>query len=150
MTILVLNGPNLQLLGRREPQHYGQCTLEALETAVAPGAAELGVKVSFGQSNHEGELVDWIGSAPDSYDGIIINPAAYTHTSIALRDALAAVELPTVEVHLSNVYSRESFRHTSMTAPVCIGQVTGFGAYGYTLALRALVEHLNQERRGPK
>ena len=135
--IMVINGPNLNLLGRREPEVYGSTTLADIESAVKSAAAGLGAKCTFFQSNLEGELVTSIHQAADN-DGIILNAAAYTHTSIALRDAIAAVAVPVVEVHLSNVYARESFRHTSLIAPVCRGVIAGFGAEGYLLALRAL------------
>ncbi len=145
MKILVLNGPNLQLLGKRETDIYGSATLADIEARLTDVAAELGVALDFRQSNHEGELADWIGSAKEgSFDGIVINPAAYTHTSVALRDALAGIELPTVEVHLSNVHAREEFRHRSFTAPVCLGQMCGFGAAGYEWSLRALCRHLQE------
>jgi 3-dehydroquinate dehydratase-2 len=142
MKILVLNGPNLNLLGRREPDVYGSETLETINSAVAALAGELGVTVDFIQSNSEGALVDAIQQAAGSCAGIIINPAAYTHTSVAIRDAIAAVGLPTVEVHLSNVYRREEFRHKSLVAPVAIAQIAGFGSSGYLLALRGLVGQL--------
>jgi 3-dehydroquinate dehydratase-2 len=140
--ILVLNGPNLQLLGRREPTTYGRATLADIEALVARTAADLGVTAECRQSNHEGELVDWIGGAAGTFAGMVINPGAYTHTSIALRDAIAASGLPAVEVHISNVYAREEFRHTSYSVAVCVGQVAGFGIAGYEWALRALVRHL--------
>ncbi len=143
MRILVLNGPNLQLLGTRETKIYGDTTLSAIETGLAAVADELGVDLDCRQSNHEGELVDWIGGCPGKMDGIIINPAAYTHTSVALRDALAAVDVPAVEVHLSNIHAREEFRHRSLTAPVCLAQICGLGAAGYEWALRALHRHLS-------
>ena len=139
--ILVLNGPNLQLLGRREPETYGRSTLADISALATGVAAELGVLIDFRQSNSEGQLVDWIGQA-DDVAGIVINPAAYTHTSIALRDAIAGSGLPAVEVHISNVHAREEFRRTSFTAPVCVGQIAGFGIAGYEWALRALVRHL--------
>lgn len=145
--ILVLHGPNLNLLGTREPQHYGQETLAEVNARIERAAAALGVSVDCRQSNHEGQLIDWIHEARGERDGLILNPGAYTHTSYALRDAVAAVGLPTVEVHLSNIHAREPFRHVSVIAPVALGQIAGFGPYGYVLALHALVQHLN-ERNG--
>lgn len=144
MKILVLNGPNLQLLGLREPGVYGNVTLADIVARLQAVASELGLTVDCRQSNHEGELVDWIGAARGTFDGIIINPAAYTHTSVALRDALAAVALPAIEVHISNVHAREEFRHHSFTAPVCVGQLCGLGADGYEWALRALHRKLTR------
>lgn len=141
MKFLILNGPNLGLLGRREPTIYGDETLSDIMRRVISYAAGKGVSITAVQSDLEGELVAEIGAAMGSYDGIIINPAAYTHTSVALRDALAAVGLPVVEVHLSNTAKRESFRHISLTAPVCVGQIMGFGGLGYLLAVDALVAH---------
>lgn len=141
--ILVLNGPNLNLLGKREKGVYGSLTLEEIVRRVEELAVELGVEVSFFQSNSEGDLVDAIQKAAGGYSALILNPAAYTHTSVALRDALAAVELPAVEVHLSNIYAREEFRHTSLTAPLCRGVITGLGADGYLLALRAVASLLD-------
>lgn len=142
MKILVINGPNLNLLGDREKENYGEITLDKINTDLKNLADELSVEIDFFQSNTEGEIVDKIQSAKGNFDGIIINPAAYTHTSIALRDAILAVKVPTVEVHLSNIHAREEFRHTSFTAPVCIGQIAGFKKDSYLLALRALVNHL--------
>ena len=139
MKILVLNGPNLNLLGAREPQHYGVQTLADIEKMLTDEANALGVEVGFFQSNIEGELVDAIQKAVGVYDGILLNATAYTHTSVALRDAIAAVKLPTVEVHLSNVLSREEFRHTSLIGAVCVGSISGFGADSYRLALHGLV-----------
>ena len=151
MKILLLNGPNLQLLGSREPEIYGRVTLDDIVTRIKKLGAEMGFAVEAVQSNIEGELVTLIGSAPAAgYAGIIINPAAYTHTSVAIRDAIAAAALPAVEVHLSNIMSRESFRHESLTAPVCIGVVAGFGAFSYELALRALAKKLLPECADPK
>jgi 3-dehydroquinate dehydratase-2 len=141
--VLVLNGPNLNLLGKREKDVYGSLTLDEIAGRVEALAGELGLEVSFFQSNAEGDLVDAIQKAGSGYDALILNPAAYTHTSVALRDALAAVELPAVEVHLSNIYAREEFRKTSMTAPLCRGVITGLGAEGYLLALRAVASLLH-------
>ena len=143
MKILLLNGPNLQLLGSREPDIYGKTSLASIVSSVTELGKKLGLDVEAFQSNSEGELVTIIGNAPaNGFSGIIINPAAYTHTSVAIRDAIAAVALPAVEVHLSNVNSRESFRRESLTAPVCIGVVAGFGAFSYQMALRALADKL--------
>lgn len=138
MNILVLNGPNLNLLGTREPEHYGTLTLADIERRLRSEAESLGVTLAFRQTNSEGELVTWVQQAAGEYDGIVLNAAAYTHTSVALRDAIAAVKLPVVEVHLSNVFAREEFRHHSYIAPVCRGSISGFGAMSYVLALRAL------------
>jgi len=146
MKILVVNGPNLNLLGQREPDVYGSETLADIDAAVIKAGAEMEVEVKTFQSNEEGELVTKIGSAVGHYDGIIINPAAYTHTSVALRDAIKAVGLPVVEVHLSNTHSREEFRHKSLTAAVCMAQLMGFGGYGYILALTGLVEKLRSNK----
>lgn len=144
--ILVMNGPNLNALGWREKDIYGTQTLADLEQRIACKAEALGVKVRFVQSNHEGVLIDEIHNARGTADGIVINPGAFAHYSIALRDALAAVDLPAVEVHISNVYQRESFRHVSVTAPVMLGVIAGLGPIGYELALEALVYHLEQRR----
>lgn len=140
MRIVVLNGPNLNRLGKREPTIYGHETLKDIEHKLEEQAKELQIELSFLQSNREDELIDAIHEADDqAVDGIILNPAAFTHYSIALRDAIASVDVPVVEVHISNVHQRESFRATSVTAPVCIGQITGFGSDGYLLALQSLV-----------
>lgn len=145
MGILVLHGPNLNLLGTREVSIYGVQTLSQINQSLLARAKEYQMRLEILQSNHEGELIDAIHQARDWASGIIINPAAYTHTSVALRDALAAAELPTIEVHLSNVHARESFRHKSLTAPVVWGQIVGLGSLGYLLALDALVDRLRQE-----
>ena len=141
-SILILNGPNLNLLGTRQPEVYGSTTLKDIEQMCADAAQRLGVSVAFAQSNHEGTLVAQIHAAKGSHDGIVLNAGAYTHTSIALMDAISSVELPVIELHLSNVHAREAFRHTSYIAPVAIGLICGFGAHGYVLALEALSEHL--------
>ncbi|QZA32048.1 type II 3-dehydroquinate dehydratase [Hydrogenibacillus sp. N12] len=142
MRVLVIHGPNLQLLGTREPEIYGRTTLQAIDGRLKALGRALGAFVECRQSNHEGEIVTWIGAAPGQFDGLILNPAAYTHTSVAIRDALAAVGLPAVEVHLSNVYRREAFRRRSLVAPVVLGTVSGLGALGYELALVGLLAHL--------
>jgi len=139
MKILVIHGPNLNLLGRREPDIYGSFTLDDINNRLAALAVELGVGVSFYQSNHEGELVQKIQDAMGVYQAIVINPGAYTHTSVALRDAIASTGIPTVEAHISNIYRREEFRKHSYISGVAIGQITGFGADSYLLALRAAV-----------
>jgi 3-dehydroquinate dehydratase II len=137
MRILFLNGPNLNLLGQREPEVYGRTTLADIEANVRERAKKLGVTIDFRQSNLEGELVAWIQQAKGAFDAIVLNAAAYTHTSVALRDAITAVGVPTIEVHLSNVHAREEFRHRSLISAVCRGQITGFGANSYILALEA-------------
>jgi 3-dehydroquinate dehydratase-2 len=139
MKILFLNGPNLNLLGQSEPEIYGHTTLADIEAAVRDRAKQLGVETDFRQSNVEGELVAWIQSAKGRFDAIVLNAAAYTHTSIALRDAISAVGVPTIEIHLSNVHAREEFRHRSLIAPVCRGLICGFGAHSYILGLEASV-----------
>jgi len=139
MKILCLNGPNLNLLGQREPAVYGRTTLAEIEVKVRKRAAQLGATTEFRQSNLEGDLVNWIQGAIGMFDAIVLNAAAYTHTSVALRDAIAAVGIPTIEVHLSNVHAREKFRHKSIIAPACVGQITGFGANSYVLAIEAAV-----------
>ncbi|HKJ28546.1 MAG TPA: type II 3-dehydroquinate dehydratase [Anaerolineales bacterium] len=138
--ILVLHGPNLNLLGNREPEVYGADTLEDIDDWLAEKARDYGVHLKCLQSNHEGVLIDHIQQAVEWGDGIIFNPGGYTHTSVALRDAIAAVSLPVVEVHLSNVYAREPFRHTSLLSAVCVGKITGFGKKSYLLGLLALVD----------
>ena len=150
LRLRVLHGPNLNLLGTREQSIYGALSLDALDIAITKLAEELGVKVDLRQSNSESELVTWIQEARMGYDGIIINPAAYTHTSVAIRDAIAAVGLPTVEVHLSNIYQREEFRRRSYIAGVAIGQISGLGPTGYLLALRGLYDHLTASQSQKK
>ena len=140
MKVLFLNGPNLNLLGQREPEVYGRATLADIEARVRKRATSLKVIVDFRQSNLEGELVDWIQQAKGKFDVIVLNAAAYTHTSVALRDAISAVGVPTIEVHLSNVHAREKFRQRSLIGPVCLGQISGFGAKSYLLALEAAVD----------
>lgn len=142
--ILVLNGPNLNMLGKREPEQYGRVTLAEIETASHDHASALGCDLDFRQSNLEGELVTWIQSALEDFDGIIINPGAYTHTSIAIHDAIRAAGKPVIELHLSNVFAREAFRHTSYVSPVALAVMCGFGADGYRLALDGLVSHLRK------
>jgi 3-dehydroquinate dehydratase-2 len=138
--ILVLNGPNLNLLGKRQPEIYGRLTLAQIEQQVRALAKELDVDVDFRQSNSEGELVSWIQQAADKFNALVINPAAYTHTSLAMRDAISAVGIPTVEIHISNIHKREPFRHHSYIAEVAVGQIAGFGVDSYLLGLRAAVE----------
>lgn len=142
MKLLLLNGPNLRLLGTREPDIYGRFTLADAEALARETAERLGATLDCFQSDVEGELVAKIGAARGVYDGLVINPAAYTHTSVALRDAIAASELPVVELHISNTHKREAFRHVSYTAPVCVAQLMGFGLTGYALAVEGLVAHI--------
>lgn len=144
-SILVLHGPNLNLLGQREPGIYGSATLEKINQQLLSLAESLQCDIEFCQSNHEGNLVDSIQEALGCHNGILINAAAYTHTSVAIRDALAAVAIPAVEVHLSNIYRREDFRHHSFIAPIVIGQISGFGAQSYSLGLQALIHHLQTQ-----
>lgn len=144
LSVLVLHGPNLNLLGQREPGIYGSLSLTDINRLLEEEAQKLTVKISILQSNHEGVLVDSIHTALGQHQGILINAGAYTHTSVAIRDALAGVNLPTVEVHLSNIYRREEFRHHSYIAPIAIGQISGFGVQSYLLGLQALVYHLRQ------
>lgn len=145
ISILVVHGPNLNLLGIREPQTYGSVTLDEINQSLQTEAQRLQMSLSCVQSNHEGALVDLIHQAQGKYQGIIINAGAYTHTSVAIRDALAGVAIPTVEVHLSNIYRREEFRHHSYIAAIAIGQISGFGANSYILGLQALVSHLKSQ-----
>lgn len=148
LKILVLHGPNLNLLGEREPGVYGSVTLAQINEMLEREANTRQVSLAFLQSNHEGVLIDAIQAARGEYQGILINPGAYTHTSVAIRDAIAAVNIPTVEVHLSNIHQRETFRHHSYIAPVAIGQISGFGDQSYRWGLLALVEHLQSHSRG--
>jgi len=140
MKILVINGVNMNMLGFREPEKYGSMTLKDLEKDLYAYSFELGVDIETFQSNHEGEIVEKIHSAKNTFDGIVINAGAYTHTSVAIRDAIASVDVPTVEVHMTNIYKREDFRHHSYLAPVCVGQISGFGLNSYKLGLKALTE----------
>ncbi len=144
VSLLVLHGPNLNLLGTREPEIYGSTTLPELDRQIVALGQELGVRVSCSQSNHEGQLVDWIQQAPAEHQGLLLNLGAYTHTSIAIRDALASVELPFVEVHLSNIHARESFRHRSLVSSLAAGVVFGFGPDSYFLGLRGLLACLTR------
>ena len=145
MKILVIHGPNLNMLGIREPDKYGAKNLDNINQDLSSLSSHLQCEVEFFQSNVEGEIVTKIQQTMGNFDGILINPAAYTHTSIAIRDALLAVKLPCVEVHLSNVHAREDFRHISYTAPVCVGQICGFGDNSYKLGLIALVDYINEK-----
>jgi len=142
MKILVINGVNMNMLGFREPEKYGSMTLKDLERKLYAYSFNLGVDIETFQSNFEGEIVEKIHSAKDNFDGIVINAGAYTHTSIAIRDAISSIDLPAVEVHMTNIYKREEFRHQSYLAPVCIGQISGFGANSYLLGLKALTDYL--------
>ena len=145
MKILVINGVNMNMLGVREPEKYGSMTLKDLEKDLYAFSFELGVDIETFQSNHEGEIVEKIHSAKGNFDGILINAGAYTHTSIAIRDALSAVALPVVEVHMTNIYTREEFRHHSYIAPVSLGQISGFGINSYKLGLKAIVDFLSED-----
>ena len=146
MKILFLNGPNLNLLGQREQGIYGRTTLAEIETSVRNRAAELGASIEFQQTNHEGELVGLVQQSKGQFDVIVLNAAAYTHTSVALRDAIAAIGVPTIEIHLSNVHAREEFRQKSLIAPVCVGVISGFGPVSYLLGLEAAVT-VNRPRK---
>ncbi|WP_025898912.1 type II 3-dehydroquinate dehydratase [Sneathiella glossodoripedis] len=143
-SVLVLNGPNLNLLGQREPQVYGDLTLADIETRCITKARELDLELEFLQSNHEGKLIDAIHQSAGKHEGIILNAGAYTHTSVALHDALRGVGLPCIEVHISNTFARETFRHHSYISPVALGVICGFGVTSYLLALQAMTEHLKQ------
>lgn len=142
MKILLINGANLNMLGTREPEKYGSTTLKNIETNVIKRGEELGAQVDTWQSNHEGDIVDKIQAAKGVYDGILINAGGYTHTSVVIRDAIASVQIPTVEIHMTNIHAREEFRHTSLISGVCIAQVVGFKELSYTLALEGLVNYL--------
>lgn len=144
MKILLIHGPNLQLLGRRQPEIYGSQTLEDINSHLREIASGRGVNLKTFQANSEGEIVSFIGDNIDWADGVVINPAAYTHTSVAIRDALSAVNLPVIEIHLSNVHTRESFRQHSYISPIAVGVICGFGAHGYDLALEAMIQILQQ------
>ena len=143
-SIFVLHGPNLNLLGQREPEVYGAMTLDNINQKLLEAGTEMGIEIITFQSNQEGDLIDALHQAGHTADGVIFNPAGYTHTSVALRDAIAAIEVPVIEVHISNVYAREEFRHKSLLAPVCLGKITGFGWRSYLLALYAFKEILSE------
>jgi len=145
MNLWVLNGPNLNLLGEREPGVYGATSLREIEEACTDLGRTLGCVVTCRQTNHEGVMIDWLHEAREGADGIVLNPGGWTHTSVALRDAIAAIRVPVVEVHLSNVHAREPFRHNSLVSPVCVGTIAGLGPLGYALAIRALSERLTTD-----
>lgn len=147
MKILVINGVNMNMLGVREPEKYGSMTLKDLEKELYAFSFELGIDIETFQSNHEGEIIEKIHSAYKNFDGIVINAGAYTHTSVAIRDALSAVGIPTVEVHMTNIYTREEFRHHSYIAPVSVGQISGFGINSYKLGLKAIVDYLSIDNK---
>ncbi len=146
MQVLVLHGPNLNMLGTREQSLYGTVSLKGINSAISKLAKEEGIKVEIRQSNAEGDLVTWIQEANQRFDAIVINPAAYTHTSVAIRDAIAAVAVPTVEVHLTNIHAREAYRRRSLTAGVVLGQIAGFGSQSYLLAIQAVVRHVKSAK----
>ena len=145
--VLIIHGPNLNMLGKREPDIYGKATLDDINNELAGIAQRLGLEIDIFQSNHEGEIVDKIQAATTTHNALIINPAAYTHTSIAIRDALLLLDMPIIEVHLSNIYKREPFRHNSMIADIATAKLCGFGAHGYTMALEALVVMIQKEEK---
>jgi len=144
--VVVINGPNLNLLGKREPEVYGSLTLEEINREIEKEAEKIGAEVTFHQTNLEGEIVNLIQAAPNEFDAVIINPAGYSHTSVAILDAILGIDIPVVEVHLSNIHSREEFRHRSITARGAIGTISGFGSFGYIMALEAIVERLKEEK----
>lgn len=146
MKILIINGVNMNMLGLRETEKYGTMTLKDLEKDLYAFSFEIGIDIETFQSNFEGEIVEKVHSAKDNFDGIVINAGAYTHTSIAIRDAISAVNIPTVEVHMTNIYKREEFRHHSYIAPVCTGQISGFGINSYKLGLEAVVDYLSDNK----
>ena len=145
--VLVIHGPNLDILGKREPKIYGRVTIREIDTRLKKIARDRGISLESFQSNHEGEIVSKIGRAEDSFDAMVINPAAYTHTSVAIRDAVSAAKIPTVEVHLSNIYAREEFRRDSLIAPVAHGQISGFGAASYELGLLAVLGLIQDKKK---
>ncbi|WP_224823653.1 type II 3-dehydroquinate dehydratase [Cognatishimia sp. MH4019] len=144
-SLLILNGPNLNLLGTRQPEVYGATTLADIEAACTAHAKTRGISIAFAQTNHEGEMLDLIHAAKGTHKGIILNAGAYTHTSVALMDAIQSVEIPVIELHLSNIHAREAFRQKSFIAQVAVGQICGFGAIGYTLAIDAIIDHLGKK-----
>lgn len=148
MNILIINGPNLNLLGKREPGVYGNDSLDEIQREILEKARQIGAEVDFFQSNHEGAIIDALHEAMDGYNGVVLNAGAYTHYSYAIRDAIAAIKIPVVEVHMSNVNSRDEFRHTSVIAPVCAGTIAGFGKNSYILGLRAVVEIVSEKSNG--
>ncbi|WP_120501198.1 type II 3-dehydroquinate dehydratase [Roseovarius sp. EL26] len=143
-SLLILNGPNLNLLGQRQPEIYGRTTLQDIENQCLALAVELSIDIEFRQSNSEGELIDIIHKSRNTHDGMILNAGAYTHTSVALMDAISSAEIPTIELHLSNIHAREDFRHTSYIARVAVGVICGFGAYGYQMAIKAILNHVDK------